>query len=147
MGAGFHGRPPATPDDPSCSPPTCTCSPAHLAVELCDQLHAVGEEEAGQILLVQARLLIHWEVCPALVKLDNTGWVSRTQSPEPDPCLGLNSALTHLLEEDHSVLGEAESLKELWPVSEAKGHVQSIPGQGQEGSHILILQILRGPCL
>lgn len=48
-------------------------------------------------------------------------------------------APTHLLEKDHSVLGEAKLLKKLWLVSEAKGHVQSIPGQGQESCHILFL--------
>lgn len=63
------------------------------------------------------------------------------------PDFALTPALTHLLEEDHGVLGEAKSLKELWLVGEAKGHIHSILGQGQEGSHILILQILRGPCL
>lgn len=73
---------PLTPPPAVC---TCTCSPTHLAVELRDQVHAVGEEEAGQLLLVQAQLLVHWEVCPPLVKLDNSGWVSRSQSPEPDP--------------------------------------------------------------
>lgn len=72
----------------------------------------MGEEEVGQVPLVQAQLLVHWEVCPPLVKL---------------------------LEEDHGVLGEAKLLKELRPVSEAKGHVQSILGQGQEGSHVLVL--------
>lgn len=63
--------------------------------------------------------------------------------PDPNPRLGL----TYLLEENHGVLGEAELLKEPWPVREAKGHVQGIPGQGQEGGHILILQVLKGPAL
>lgn len=31
----------------------------------------MGEEEVGQIPPVQAQLLVHWEVCPPLVKLDN----------------------------------------------------------------------------
>lgn len=127
---------PLTPPPAVC---TCTCSPTHLAVELCDQVHAVSEEEAGQILLVQAQLLVHWEVCSPLIKLDNTGWVSRARALNLTPAFALTPALTHLLEEDHGVLSEAKSLKELWPVSEAKGHVQSILGQGQEGSHILIL--------
>jgi hypothetical protein len=46
---------------------------------------------------------------------------------------------THLLEKDHSILGEAKLLKKLWLVSEAKGHVQGILGQGQESCHILSL--------
>lgn len=46
------------------------------------------EEEAGQITLVQAQLLIYWEVFPPLVKLDNTRWVSRSHSPAPNPRLG-----------------------------------------------------------
>lgn len=63
------------------------------------------------------------------------------------PASALTSAWTHLFKEDHGVLGEAKLLKELRPVSEAKGHVQSILGQGQEGCHILILQVLKGPHL
>lgn len=53
-------------------PPTCASSPAYLRGELRDQMHAVREQEAGQIPLVQAQLLVHWEVCPALVVLENT---------------------------------------------------------------------------
>lgn len=67
---------------------TCTCSPTHLTVELGDQVHAVGEEEVGQIPLVQAQLFVHWEVCPPLIKLDNIRWVSRSHGADPDPCLG-----------------------------------------------------------
>lgn len=33
---------------------------------------------------------------------------------------------TYLLEKDHSILGEAKLLKELWLVSDAKGYVQGI---------------------
>lgn len=63
--------------------------------------------------------------------------------------LSLTPALaqTHLLEKDHSVLGKAELLKKPRTISEAKGHVQSILGQSQEGGHVLILQVLRGPSL
>lgn len=70
----------------------------------------------------------------------SAGAIALTVTLAPPPTL----ALTHLLEENHSVLGEAKLLKELWAVSEAKGHVQSILGQGQEGSYILVLQVLRG---
>lgn len=48
-------------------------------------------------------------------------------------------APTHLLEKDHSILDEAKLFKKLWLVSKAKGHVQGILGQVQEGCHILFL--------
>lgn len=92
------------------------------------------DEEARQVPQVQASLLVHREVGPTLIKL-NTDRLAGAVTLTPALCL----APTHLFEKDHSILGEAKLLKKLWLVSEAKGHVQGIPGQGQEGCHILFL--------
>lgn len=100
----------------------------------------MNDEEAGQVPQVQAQLLFHWEVGPSFIKLTPGGsvWASAL-ALSPGPQLWP----THLLEENHGVLAEAKLLKQLWPVSEAKRHVQGIASQGQEGGHILVLQVLQ----
>lgn len=60
-----------------------------LAVELCDQVHAVCNEEARQVRQVQASVLVHWEVGPTFVKLD-TSKVSRRYGPDSNPVLNPN---------------------------------------------------------
>lgn len=61
-----------------------------LAVEFCDQVHAVCDEEAGQVPQVQASLLVYREVGPTLIKLD-TSKVSRSYDSDPNPVLSPNS--------------------------------------------------------
>lgn len=60
-----------------------------LAVEFHDQVHAVRNEEVGQVPQVQASLLVYREVGPTLIKLD-TNKVSRSYDPEPNPVLSPN---------------------------------------------------------
>lgn len=76
MGTSSRASPPTS------SACTCACGLAHLAVELCNQVHAVHKEELRQIALVQTQLLVHREVCPPLIKLENNR-VVRSHSPDP----------------------------------------------------------------
>lgn len=75
------------------------------------------DQEAGQIHRVQASLLIHWEVSSTFIKLMGSSARAAALTLAP------TTALTHLLEEDYCVLGEAKLLKELWLVSKAKGYI------------------------
>lgn len=68
---------------------TVTYSFTCLAVELCDQVHTMCDEEARQVPHVQTSVLVHREVGPTFVKLD-TSKVSRRYGPDPNPVLSPN---------------------------------------------------------